>query len=253
MSSLVPVTQSTVNGETVLAVNARDLHKFLENKQKFTTWIQKRIADYGFSEGSDFTRFDLSVATKMAETTGGGIAEIVNSQKSEALESTGCIEFGQQGRIEYAITIEMAKELAMVERNQKGKEARQYFIACEKQLKEQQILLLPEELLVQQAQMLLEQKKEMLRLEEKQKALQAQVEQTNQRLDQIETGIDHFTIIGYARTFLKKSLPLKDAAKLGRQATNLCMAMGIAMGTVPDPRFGNVHTYPKSVLDEVCH
>jgi phage regulator Rha-like protein len=127
------------------------------------------------------------------------------------------------------------------------------FYEMAEELKGKQQPLLPEELLVQQAQMLLEQKKEMLRLEAKQKALEAEVKQTNERLDQIETGIDHFTIIGYARTFLKKSLPLKEAANLGRQATNLCTAMGIAMGTVPDPRFGNVHTYPKSVLDEVCH
>jgi len=75
----------------------------------------------------------------------------------------------------------------------------------------------------------------------------------NKRLDQIETGIDHFTVIGYMRAFLNKSIPLKEAIALGKKATKICNDMGILMGTVPDPRFGQVNTYPKSVLDEVVH
>ena len=42
------------NGEERQAVNARDLHKFLENKQKFSTWIKARIRKYGFVENEDF-------------------------------------------------------------------------------------------------------------------------------------------------------------------------------------------------------
>lgn len=191
------------------------------------------------------------------------VLELVRKYLAD-LQAFGEVEFKtrlnpQGSPTEYAVLNERQSTLAIswmrnskIVRAFKIRLVKKFYEMAE-ELKGKQQPLLPEELLVQQAQMLLEQKKEMLRLEAKQKTLEAEVKQTNQRLDQIETGIDHFTIIGYARTFLKKSLPLKDAAKLGRQATNLCMAMGIAMGTVPDPRFGNVHTYPKSVLDEVCH
>jgi phage anti-repressor protein len=131
VKELVKVEDRLIGGEIIHAVNARELHTYLKSEQKFSTWIQKRISDYGFVEGVDFTKLELSANFKMAES-GGGIAEIINSQKNEAQLSTGCVDFGQQGRIEYAITIDMAKELSMVERNAKGKEARRYFIDVEK-------------------------------------------------------------------------------------------------------------------------
>lgn len=112
MKELIPVNQATIGSETVQAVNARELHAFLGSKQDFSTWIKKRIADYGFVASQDF--------------------EIIAPQKNGALKS---ITYGQEA-IEYAITLDMAKELSMVERNARGKEARQYFIACEKKLKE---------------------------------------------------------------------------------------------------------------------
>lgn len=115
-------------------VNARELHAFLGTKIHFKDWIKKRIADYGFVEGTDYVKFELSADLKMAES-GGDLSEILASQKNAALETTGCGSFGQQGRIEYAITLGMAKELSMVERTAKGKEARLYFIACEKQVR----------------------------------------------------------------------------------------------------------------------
>jgi anti-repressor protein len=224
MSDLVPVTQSIINGETVPTVSARELHVFLEVGKDFSTWIKERIAQYGFIENQDFVVF-----TEIGENPLGG-----------------------RPAKEYAITLDMAKELSMVERNEKGKQARQYFIECEKKLKEYSQPALPTihdpsiEASIK-ALIIADQAKHQAAIAE------AKADSALQRLDQIETGIDHFTIIGYARTFLKKSLPLKDAAIFGKVATRLCNDMGIAMGTVPDPRFGQVNTYPKSVLDEVCH
>lgn len=93
------------NGQSV--VSARELHSFLESKREFATWVKDRINKYGFVENEDFTVFD----------------EIVkNSNGGRPLK-------------EYALTIDTAKELAMVEGNEKGKQARQYFIECERKAK----------------------------------------------------------------------------------------------------------------------
>ncbi len=89
------------------AVSARELHSFLESKQDFSNWIKNRIEKYGFVENVDFQSFN-----KIIER-----------------------EVGATNRIEYALTIDCAKELSMVEGNEKGKIARKYFINCEKQLK----------------------------------------------------------------------------------------------------------------------
>lgn len=87
----------------IQAVNARELHHFLQVQTAFKDWIARRISEYGFLEGVDFCSI-------LSESTGGRPAK------------------------EYAITLDMAKELSMVERNEQGKQARRYFIECEKRL-----------------------------------------------------------------------------------------------------------------------
>lgn len=87
----------------IQAVNARELHAFLQVQTAFKDWINRRISEYGFSDGVDFCSF-------LSQSTGGRPA------------------------IEYAISLDMAKELSMVERNEQGKMARRYFIECEKRL-----------------------------------------------------------------------------------------------------------------------
>ena len=88
------------------AVNARELHTFLEVQTRFNDWIAARITDYAFVENQDYVRFTE------------------NSVKPQ----------GGRPSIGYFISLDMAKELSMVERTDKGKQARQYFIECEKKL-----------------------------------------------------------------------------------------------------------------------
>lgn len=107
VGALIPISEN--NGKQ--AVSARDLHAFLESKQDFSTWIKNRIEKYDLVENEDYV-----TAPQIYGTANGG-------------HST---------RLEYALTIDAAKELSMVEGNERGKEARKYFIACEKKLKEQQ-------------------------------------------------------------------------------------------------------------------
>lgn len=103
-NELIPITAASIGGDQQQGVNARDLHAFLEVKTAFKDWIARRIEDFDFKEDSDFCSF-------LSESSGGRPSK------------------------EYVLTLNMAKELSMVERNEKGKQARQYFIQCEKQLK----------------------------------------------------------------------------------------------------------------------
>ena len=102
MTELFTLVNRPVAGQAQQTVNARELHAFLESKQEFSNWIKNRIEDYGFLDGVDFL-------TNLSKTQG-------------------------RPRIDYFLSLDMAKELSMVERNAKGKQARQYFIDCEKRL-----------------------------------------------------------------------------------------------------------------------
>ena len=91
------------NGEQL--VSGRELHEFLEVNEKYTDWF-KRMVEYGFAENVDF---------------------IGLSEKSEKL--------GGRPRMNHAMTLNMAKEVSMIQRTEKGKQARLYFIDVENQYK----------------------------------------------------------------------------------------------------------------------
>ena len=106
-TELIKTTGITLNGDKITAVNARDLWKFLESKQDFSTWIKRRIEKYDFIEGQDY------LLHKFVEQ----------------------LPSGAKHCIEYLISLDMAKELAMVENNERGRQARQYFIEVEKRFR----------------------------------------------------------------------------------------------------------------------
>ena len=90
-----------------ITVLARDLHEFLEIKTAFKDWFP-RMCEYGFEEEKDYITLP---AQKRA----------TNNPKNPITTYT-----------DYQLTLEMAKEIAMIQRNEKGKQARQYFIQLEK-------------------------------------------------------------------------------------------------------------------------
>jgi phage anti-repressor protein len=103
-SFFVPVFSGSFNTQTQLLCNARDLHKALQVGRKFATWITERIKEYGFIENQDF---------------------VAISQNRE-------IGFGR-GKKDYHLTLNMAKEMAMVEKTEIGRQVRRYFIRCEEE------------------------------------------------------------------------------------------------------------------------
>ena len=106
---LIPVFNGTIANETTLLVNARDLHTFLGVGKRFASWITERIAEYGFVENQDYI-----LVSPNREIKGRG---------------------GDRRSKDYHLTLDTAKELAMVERNEKGRQIRRYFIECEKKLR----------------------------------------------------------------------------------------------------------------------
>jgi anti-repressor protein len=102
MSELIKISENEKGNQVV---SARDLHRFLEATERFSTWFERQL-QYGFIENEDYV---------------------------------GCKQFNtlaNQELIDYALTLDCAKEISMIQRSDKGKEARQYFIACEKKLRQ---------------------------------------------------------------------------------------------------------------------
>lgn len=106
ITTILPIASRIISGNPTETVHARKLHEFLQVGRVFNAWIKSRIGQYGFIENEDY------ILTK-----------------SRTGHRKNVIAF------DYFITLDMAKELAMVERNEKGREARRYFIECEARLK----------------------------------------------------------------------------------------------------------------------
>lgn len=115
MSELIPIQDN----DGVQAVMGRDLHAFLEVKSNYTEWFD-RMVEYGFSEGQDFIR--------NSESNGRG-----------------------RPTVNHIVTLDMAKEISMIQRTDKGKQARQYFIECERRYQAGEMSELDEAKLVQKA------------------------------------------------------------------------------------------------------
>lgn len=104
ISDLLPIAKAQIGAGLIETTSARALHAWLEVGKDFSNWIKGRIEAYQFVEGQDF---------------------VVEARSPE-------LASGNRGAsIEYHLTLDMAKELSMVERNAKGKEARRHFIRCE--------------------------------------------------------------------------------------------------------------------------
>lgn len=101
MNTLIPINYDNPERPTV---SGRELHEFLQVDSNYTTWF-KRMTEYGFTEGEDYV--------PILENRSDGLAG--------------------KPRTDHQLTIPMAKELCMIQRNERGKQARQYFLAVEAQ------------------------------------------------------------------------------------------------------------------------
>ena len=109
LNNLIPFS---ITEESEVLVSARSYHSFLETKTNFKQWYLKMI-DYGFVEGEDYEKTYTKVFTTQ----------------------------GEQTAVDYMMSINMAKEIALLQQSEKGKMARRYLINVEKKLKSAQVAL----------------------------------------------------------------------------------------------------------------
>ncbi len=140
-TQLIPLTEN----DGVSAVMGRDLHEFLESGEQYVTWF-KRMEGYGFVEGVDYVH------------------------KNKKIERPAPLP--PAVKTDHVLTMDMAKEISMIQRTDKGKQARQYFIECEKRANQTPAVMSRLELL----QLAMESEKERLALEEKNQELTPKAE-----------------------------------------------------------------------------
>lgn len=136
MPALIPVFTGDLAGTSQHLVDARQLHDFLEVGSFFAHWIQRRIDDYGFIEDEDYkevllkNEYNKEVFAKFGKN---------HEPDAPALQAPDTRTSGGRPAREYHCSLDMAKELAMVERTPRGREARRYFIRCERELLQRQV------------------------------------------------------------------------------------------------------------------
>lgn len=216
----IPLAIREMEGEPVQTFNGRDLHADLCISKDYTNWVKAQIKRAQLVKNQDYVVF----AQKGVNRSGGRPAS------------------------EYHFTIEAGKHIAMMSGTARGAEVRRYFMACESrlkavpQVKDPQIaaviLALTRVDAVEQEQR--RQADEIARMAENMAVIEARTQPENK----------HFTVMGYAN-LLGIPLDARTAAGYGRRCASMSRERGLAIGDVRDPRFGQVHSYHESVLQEV--
>ncbi|CAK9884226.1 MAG: hypothetical protein XXXJIFNMEKO3_00608 [Candidatus Erwinia impunctatus] len=121
-ADIVPVIPGRIGGRETNTVSAKALHKALGVGNDFSTWLKGRVDEYGFLLGTDYIVFDSSeFRNQRAE---------FNQSGKPWISKRG----GDRRSKYYLLSLNMAKELAMIERNEQGRAVRRYFIQCEEAL-----------------------------------------------------------------------------------------------------------------------
>ena len=175
---LVKISQVKVGEQNVNAVNARDLHKALESKQKFADWIKARISKLRLIENTDF----ITLRNQVNKGFGGDVKSI-----------------------EYVVTIDIAKHLAMIEMTDKGRQVREYFIECEKKLNQKMIPQTYKQALI-----------ELLHAVEENERLALENQTKQERIELLS-----HTGKGYTMTEIAKELNMKSANELNKRLAEM--------------------------------
>lgn len=167
-------------------VSARELHDFLEVKTAYKDWFP-RMCDYGFSEGTDF-----------------------NPLKNEQVRQEGNRMVSRM--IDDAqLTIDMAKEICMLQRNDRGKQARQYFLQLEKDWNS------PEKVMARALQI----------ANQKLQVLETENAQQKQLIAEYSPKVSYYDVVLQTKDALSASEIAKDYGKSAKWLNNLLHDKGV--------------------------
>lgn len=195
-------------------VNGRELHSALKIETRYNDWFPRMCA-YGFFEGKDYYSF--------------------LSKRSDGLS-------GKQAT-DHALSISMAKELCMLQRNEMGRQFRQYFIAVEEAWNS------PDKVMERALQIA------HLRALEAERRIFALGEENESLEIALNISLRYYTVAKYNKTF-NKGWGLTQCQAVGKRLTAYCRARAIEVRACEtnDERFGTVNSYPltawESFLEE---
>lgn len=210
MQELIKVA---TNAEGNQVVSARELHLFLGNTDNVNTWF-KRQCERAMLSDEDF-------------------------------ESLAILQPSGQTSTDYAISLQSAKEIAMLNGGEKGKQARLYFIECEKQLKDNLKPLSLGEIILQQATLLVNQEREIKAIAKSQELIEDRIKEVEAK--QTTKDENFYTISGYA-SLHNLRVGTEEAKNLGKQASLLSKASFYPTGKAYDSKYGRINTYHKDIL-----
>ena len=212
----------TINQENEkITVLGRDLYEFLEIETPYHIWFP-RMLEYGFAESQDFSTYKNVQAISGAST-----------------------------RIDHQLTLDMAKEISMIQRNEKGKQARIYFIECEKKLKQIKVPKSYAEALFEAGRLALENER---LAKERDNAIQTKAWISDKKTATAMVTASHLSRecnklreeIGFCKknaTIKRMEILTKDKYRY-KVLRDYCRAKELDITKVPDVNYGYVNAYP---------
>lgn len=198
-------------------VDAKELHEFLGIKTRLDKWISRRIEEYGFTQGTDFIT---------AKNDRNYIKDL-------------------------QLTIDMAKELCMVERNEKGREARKYFIQIEKAYNERYKGKTKIQILADITAKMAEAEQRQLAAQKQVRENTALLEEHEIKLKLLSSDTGYSTVRGYCIKNKIKFIGQNTSISIGKKASKECRKRDFPIYKVADERNGEVNSYPTEILDFV--
>ena len=218
MNELIKIENREIGKETIQTASARELHKFLEVTERFSSWMERQF-QYGFEENVDYLG-----------------CKVFNTQANQELQ-------------DYYLSLDCAKEIAMLQKSYKGREARKYFIECEKQLKSS-MPTDPLLMIAHMAQQAYEAKLLTQQVAHRQDSMEQTLKEVQAKQEALTDSSNFFSVLAFSNLH-DIGLTNGKLSALSRKAGKLSEKLGAEVGTISDQRFGKIKVYHKDVLTQL--